>query len=174
MNLPQIARATIQAHFKGGEYFVDEITRKKYKDKRACFVTLTKNGDLRGCIGSLEARQELWRDVQENAINAAFSDFRFSPLTEEELKDIKIEVSVLSEAKRLKDKNSKFLLDQITKDMGIILKSGHYSETFLPQVWEVIPNKEEFLEQLSLKAGLKKDAWKNAELWYYTVETESE
>lgn len=174
MKLTQIAHATIKAHLEDEEYNVDEETRKRYGRKAASFVTLTKNNDLRGCIGSLEARQELWRDVQENAIRAAFNDFRFSPLTKDELEDVKIEVSVLSEPKKLKDKNAKFMLEQIKKDMGIILKCGKHTATFLPQVWKEIPNKEDFLEHLSLKAGLDKEGWKNAELWAYTVDVEGE
>jgi AmmeMemoRadiSam system protein A len=118
----------------------------------------------------LEARQELWKDVVENAVNAGFSDFRFFPLNKSELKKIKIEVSVLTEPKKLEFKNEKELLEKLNKSMGVILKKGFYTSTFLPQVWEELPNKIEFLEHLSLKAGLNKDAWKNAEIFYYNVE----
>ena len=172
MDLTQLARKTLEAHFKDEEFIPDAKTKKKFNEKKACFVTLTKKGNLRGCIGSLEARQELWKDVQENTLNAAFKDFRFSPLSEKKLKEIKIEISILSEPQKLEAKNSKFLLDKIDKEMGLILKKGYSSATFLPQVWEEIPNKEDFLEQLSLKAGLEKDAWKNSDIWYYRVKIE--
>jgi len=174
MKLTEIVRKILEAYFKNEEFELSKETKDKYKDKRACFVTLTKDGELRGCIGSLEARQELWRDVQENAMNAAFNDSRFHPLTEDEFKEIKIEISILSQPKKLKAKNSQFLLDKIDKSIGLILRKDHYSSTFLPQVWEKIPNKEEFLEKLSLKAGLDKDEWKSSELWYYAVTIEEE
>ena len=131
---------------------------------------MTENDELRGCIGGLEARQELWKDVVENAVNAGFSDFRFFHLNKSELKKIKIEVSVLTEPKKLEFKNEKELLEKLNKSMGVILKKGFYTSTFLPQVWEELPDKIEFLEHLSIKAGLNKDAWKNAEIFYYNVE----
>jgi AmmeMemoRadiSam system protein A len=170
MNLPQIARKAIEFYFDNKKFEPDEKTKQKYREKKACFVTLTENDELRGCIGGLEARQELWKDVVENAVNAGFSDFRFFPLNKSELKKIKIEVSVLTEPKKLEFKNEKELLEKLNKSMGIILKKGFYTSTFLPQVWEELPDKIEFLEHLSIKAGLNKDAWKNAEIFYYNVE----
>jgi AmmeMemoRadiSam system protein A len=127
------------------------------------------NGNLRGCIGSLVPQKELWKDVQENAINAAIHDFRFSRLTGEELSKVKIEVSILSLPKKINPVNEKDLLMRINPGRGLILKKGTASATFLPQVWEQIPDKINFLEQLSIKAGLNRNAWKNAEMWYYTV-----
>ena len=175
LSLTQIARKTLENSFKGKSFVLDKQTREKYKNKRACFVTLTEQENLRGCIGSLEATQELWKDVQENALRAAFEDYRFPPLTKEELKKIKIEVSVLTEAKKLDFKNSDELLKKINNSMGIILKKGVYTATFLPQVWKQIPNKKRFLEELSLKAGLSKDSWKNpsTEFFYYKVKAYS-
>ncbi len=174
MNLPKLARKTIEAHFQNKKFEPDEKIKEKFSDKRATFVTLTKNGQLRGCVGSLEAVRGLWEDVRENAINAAFHDTRFSPLTEDELEDVKIEVSVLSPAKKLEFKDEGDLLNKINNKMGIILKEGFYTSTFLPQVWEQIPDKVEFLEELSIKAGLDRDAWKGAEIWFYTVDVEEE
>ncbi len=174
LTLTQLARYTLEAYFQNQKFEPDEETKKKYSDKKACFVTLTKNDQLRGCVGSLIATQELWKDVQENAINAAFRDSRFPPLTKEELNKIKIEISVLTAPKKLEYENEKDLLEKINKDMGIILKKGFYSATFLPQVWEQLPDKIQFLEHLSLKAGLDKDAWKTADIFYYKVEIEKE
>ncbi len=174
MKLTELARKTIELHFLGNLFQPDEKTKEKYKDKKACFVTLTKRGSLRGCIGSLEARQELWKDVQENSINSGFYDTRFAPLTKDELDKIKIEVSVLSKHIKLNYKNEKDLLNKLDNKMGVILKKDNFSSTFLPQVWEQILDKTEFLENLSLKAGLNKDAWKKAEIWYYYVEIEKE
>jgi len=174
LTLTQLARKTIQAHFNHERFDPDERTKKLYDFNKASFVTLTKNGELKGCIGSLTPSQELWKDVQENALNAAFSDFRFVSVREEDLKDIKIEVSVLTEPKRLTYNDEEDLLKKINSLMGIILKKGSYQATFLPQVWKELPDKEEFLKQLSLKAGLREDAWKSAEIFYYHVKSEEE
>jgi len=90
IKLTKLARRTLEEHFKGKEFTPDDHTKSIYNEKQACFVTLTINGELRGCIGSLVPRQELWKDVMENAINAAVHDFRFSKLTEEEVDKIKM------------------------------------------------------------------------------------
>ena len=174
MNLPQLARKTLESHFLRKTYIPNHKTKQKFKDKKACFVTLTKNNELRGCIGCLEAKKELWQEVQENAINAAFHDSRFLPLEKNELNKIKIEVSVLSKPKKLEYKDEKDLLKKINNKMGIILKKNPCSSTFLPQVWKPLPDKIKFLEHLSLKAGLNKDGWKNAEIWFYKVEVTGE
>jgi len=174
LKLSELARKTLEEYFIGKKFIPDESTREKYKGNQACFVTLTLNGELRGCIGSITAQKELWKDVQENAINAAIHDFRFSRLTEKELSQIKIEVSVLSLPKKINAINEKDLLMRINSGRGLILKKGMASATFLPQVWEQIPDKIQFLEQLSIKAGLNKSAWKNSELWYYAVSIHKE
>jgi len=166
--LLKLARDVLESHLKGEEVKVSEDIKKKFKDKRACFVTLTKHGDLRGCIGSLEAHQLLYEDVIANVINAGFNDFRFMPLSKEELKDVKIEISVLTKPEKL-GKGSE-IFNKINNKMGLILKLSGRSATFLPQVWEQIPEKEVFLEQLSMKAGLGKEDWEDAEIWFYRVE----
>ncbi len=168
--LLNLAREAIESHFSGKDLEVSDEIKKKYKEKKACFVTLSEQGDLRGCVGSLEARQELWKDVIENAINAGFYDSRFPELEEEEFEGIGIEISVLSKPEKLEYQNSDDLLKKLDKDMGLILKKGFHSATFLPQVWEQIPDKEIFLEQLSMKAGLFKDDWKDAEIEFYRVD----
>lgn len=173
MKLTQLSRKTLEIYFNEKEFEPLKETKEKYKQERATFVTFTKDGELRGCIGSLKARQELWKDVIENTINAA-NDPRFSPLTKQELNKIKIEVSVLSPAKEIKFKEPETLLKNISKDMGIILQKGFNRATFLPQVWEMIPEKIEFLEELSLKAGLNKDEWKKSKIFSYKVKIEEE
>ncbi|MEM4625573.1 MAG: AmmeMemoRadiSam system protein A [Candidatus Pacearchaeota archaeon] len=168
--LINLARETIKCRFRGDELRISNEIKKKYSKKAACFVTLTKNGELRGCIGSLKARQPLYQDVIENSLNAAFNDPRFIPLQEHELKDIKIEISVLSDIKKIEFTNEKDLLKKINKNMGIVLRKGFNYATFLPQVWEEINDKVKFLEYLSLKAGLDKDDWKKSEIGFYTVD----
>lgn len=170
--LLKLARNAIESELNGKEFKIDENIKKKYSKKQACFVTLTENGELRGCIGSLEAHQELWKDVMDNARNAAFSDSRFNPLRKDELDKIHIEISVLSEPQRLGI--GKEVFDKIDNKMGIILKKGWNSATFLPQVWEQLSSKKKFLEHLSRKAGLAEDGWKNCELWFYRIESAEE
>lgn len=174
--LLNLSRDALVKHLQGEKVKPSEEIRKKYSSKQACFVTLTKKGELRGCIGSLYAKQELWKDVIENSVNAGFRDARFLPLRKEELSDIKIEISVLSIPKKLKFKNSEELLKKINSNYGIILQKGMNSATFLPQVWEQLPDKISFLEYLSIKAGLNRNAWKqkDTEFFYYTVNAEEE
>jgi len=171
-----LARSALESHFSGKEVEVPGDVKEKYGGEGACFVTLTKNGGLRGCIGSLEARQALYLDVIDNAVNAGFRDYRFPGLEDEELEDIKIEISVLSSPERLDFDGWRDLLEKIDDKMGIILKCGGRSSTFLPQVWEQIPDKTVFLEELAVKAGLERDAWKDAscEVEFYRVESVEE
>jgi AmmeMemoRadiSam system protein A len=129
------------------------------------FVTLKHKGRLRGCIGNLSPSETLAEDVRRNAINAAFHDPRFSPLTEQELGQIAIEVSVLTEPQPLSFGNAQDLLRQLhPKIDGVIIRHGYASATFLPQVWEQLPKKEDFLGHLCLKAGLHREAWKQGQL----------
>ncbi len=170
--LLKLARKVLENRFSGKKVEVSEEIKKKFGEKRACFVTLTKEGDLRGCIGSLEAYQLLYEDVIANVINAGFHDYRFEALEEDELEDIKIEISVLTKPEKLGKGSGVF--DKIDNKMGLILKLSGRSATFLPQVWEQIPEKKVFLEQLSMKAGLGREDWKDAEIWFYKVEKVSE
>lgn len=168
--LLNLSRNALVKYLQGEEAKPSEEIKKKFSKKQACFVTLTKRGELRGCIGRLYARQELWKDVIENSISAGFRDPRFSPLREGELQNIKIEISVLSIPKKLEFRTPEELIKKINSNYGILLQKRMSSATYLPQVWEQIPDKKDFLEQLSLKAGLSRDAWKTADIWVYEVE----
>ncbi len=170
--LLKLARKAIECELNDKEIKVRDDIKKKYFKQQACFVTLTLGGELRGCIGSLEAHQELWRDVVDNARNAAFNDTRFAPVVVDELDKIHIEISVLTTPTRLGI--GKDVYNKIDNKMGIILKKGWNSATFLPQVWEQLLSKKEFLEHLCRKAGLSRDDWKDAELWFYRVESVEE
>lgn len=130
-------------------------------DKGGSFVTLRIDKNLRGCIGSIEAHESLYLDVAENAIHAAFFDPRFEPLTKEEAQKIGIEISVLSRPKPLSFISPEDLLAKLqpNKD-GVVLKFGLKRATFLPQVWEELPDKKDFLGHLCSKAGLDRDCWK--------------
>ncbi len=132
---------------------------KKLNERRACFVTIRKNGELRGCIGTIIPHNTLYNSIIENAISAAVRDPRFPPVTKDELKDLSYEVTVLSEPKEIKYKNIKDLLNQI-KNKGVIIKKSFYTAVYLPQVWEHFNTPEDFLSSLCRKAGLPSDEWK--------------
>ena len=139
----------------------------------ASFVTLTKEGALRGCIGSLVASQSLAQDVQERAIHAAFDDPRFPPMQASELPYIKIEISCISPARPLIYKEASDLPKLLKPHHdGVILKTSNRRATFLPQVWEQLPRPEEFLSHLCQKMGLPANTWKTEplEVFIYTVE----
>ncbi len=142
-----------------------------------CFVTLHKAGSLRGCIGNIEATRSLLDGIKENALNAAFQDPRFSPLEVSELPTVNIEISVLSLPQELQYKSADDLLEKLKPGIhGVIIAKNWNSATFLPQVWQQLPQKRSFLEHLCQKAGLKKNCWQNGGLSVkvYTVEHFSE
>lgn len=170
-DLLKLARETIKCKLENKTVFIPEELKKKYAGYQACFVTLTIENKLRGCIGTLKPIKELYKDVIDNAIQSAFNDPRFPPLKKTDLNRIKIEISILSIPKKLDYEDEKDLLKKINKKMGIILKNGFYSSTFLPQVWEQLQEKTSFLEHLGVKAGLSKDSWKTSEFWFYTVKS---
>ena len=129
----------------------------------ASFVTLHINGNLRGCIGALEAYQPLINDIAEHAFAAAFSDPRFPKLEQSEFEQLDIEISVLGKPAPLIFENEEYLLNQIRPNIdGLIIEYGNNRGTFLPSVWEQLPDKKEFLNHLKMKAGLSAQWWDNA------------
>ena len=142
-------------------------------EQGASFVTLTIDGDLRGCIGALEAYQPLVDDVREHAIAAALEDPRFRPVTEAELDRIKLEVSRLTAPHSLEYSTSEDLLAKLRPHVdGVILKSGFRRATFLPQVWEKLPDPEDFLDHLCAKMGARSNLWRNTKLEVYVYQVE--
>jgi hypothetical protein len=139
----------------------------------ASFVTLEQEGRLRGCIGHLEAVQPLVIDVTENAYNAAFRDPRFTPVREDELERIEIEISLLSQAHPLHFASEEDLIDQLRPGVdGLILEDGRHRGTFLPSVWSTLPEPRAFLSQLKRKAGLPSDHWSGSvRVSRYTTES---
>jgi len=137
----------------------------------ATFVTLTMNDALRGCIGSLEAKRPLGVDVRENALSAAFRDPRFKPLTADEWARTSVEVSLLSALEALALEDEPTLLKCLRPGIdGLVLEFGHHRSTFLPQVWEQIPEPAQFLINLRRKAGLPPDFWEDGmKVSRYTV-----
>ena len=160
--LLNLSRNTLVKHLQEEKVKPSEEVIKKYSSRQACFVTLTKKGELRGCVGSLYARQELWKDVVENSINAGFRDTRFSPLRKGELPNIKIEISVLTVPQRLEFISGEDLLNKLRPMVdGVVLKQGMRQSTYLPQVWANFGSKEEFLPSLCQKGGMPLDCWKD-------------
>jgi len=140
-------------------------------ENAACFVTLTQAGELRGCIGSLEAHRPLIDDVRANARAAAFRDPRFPPLTRDELARTRVEVSLLTPAEPLFFADEADALARLRPHVdGVILAVGGRRATFLPQVWEQLPEPAVFLPHLKQKAGLPADYWSpELQLWRYSV-----
>lgn len=129
-------------------------------ETRCSFVTLHKHGQLRGCIGSLVATQPLARDVSHHAFDAAFRDPRFLPVVADELESLQLHISVLSIPSALSFDSEADLLDVIQPGLdGLILREGTQQATFLPAVWESLPEPVQFLAQLKLKAGLDRNYW---------------
>jgi len=127
---------------------------------RATFVTLHLDGQLRGCIGALEARRPLVEDVAHNAFAAAHSDPRFAPLTEAELAGLEIHLSILSPLEPIAVADESELLRRLRPGVdGLVLRDRTHQGTFLPSVWESLPDPREFVRQLKRKAGLPVDAW---------------
>ncbi len=165
-----LARSAIAAELiDGAAVKRPAVVSAALKHACGCFVTLHKNAALRGCIGTIEARQPLLSAVEENARHAAFDDPRFPPLAIDELAAVVIEISVLSAPTVLAHDDAEDLLDKLRPGVhGLIISRAWHSATFLPQVWDQLPDKKLFLEHLCLKAGLERDCWKSGEL---TVQT---
>jgi AmmeMemoRadiSam system protein A len=171
-----VARTTIDAALSGSEESAKEDTDLPpvFREKRGTFVTLTMDGNLRGCIGHIIPQGSLIEGVRINAMSAAFRDPRFSPLRREEWPRVKLEVSILTDPRPLDYQAAADLLQKIRPHVdGLIIKKGYRQATFLPQVWEQLPTKEEFLSHLCLKAGLSADEWKKGGLEVLTYQTQA-
>ena len=177
--LLKLARESIKYYLERQDLLtVSAEELKRYSptllEKLATFITLTEYEQLRGCIGHLEAIEPLYQDVIENAVNAAFFDFRFLPLDKKELNLIKIEISILTKPQPLDYQTPEDLINSLRKNIdGVIIKKGPFEATYLPQVWEQIPDKEEFLSSLCVKAGLPSDIWKKEKLEVKIYQVES-
>ncbi len=152
------ARSSIRQALQG--QWVQRPAEALSDEKAATFVTLKLKGELRGCIGSLRASQPLLLDVWQNAYHAAFHDPRFSPVTAAEFDKISIEVSVLTPAVALNIDSEEELRDILRPGIdGVILEDGLHRATFLPAVWDTLPQKKDFLLHLKRKAGLPDNYW---------------
>ena len=161
--LLNIARTAIKIAVtgKGADILSQKEYTPKLRENGASFVTLTIGGHLRGCIGTLEAYQPLVEDVAEHAVAAALNDFRFPPLKQDELAAIEIEISYLSSPERLEYTDGDDLVQKLRPGIdGVILKDGWQKATFLPQVWEKLPDPREFLDHLCYKMNRTPETWR--------------
>ncbi len=173
--LVRLARQTIMEKlgFTTADVVADAFTDSVFQTRRGTFVTLTIEGRLRGCIGNLDATHSILTGVKNNAVNAAFNDPRFSPLSAAELKDVDIEISILTEPQPLEYHGKRELMAKLRPHVdGVILRKGSSSATFLPQVWEQLPKPERFLSHLCQKAGLNADTWEKTQLEILTYQVQ--
>lgn len=174
--LVETARKTIhRALFNPKEECDQEsLSSSKFQERRGTFVTLTLNGALRGCIGHIIPQDALIEGVRVNAMNAAFRDPRFRPLSKTEFEKIRVEVSILTAPKPLPYNDADDLLVKLKPGTdGLIIRQGYHQATFLPQVWEQLPDKKDFLSHLCLKAGLARDAWIHDKLEVHTYQVQA-
>jgi len=172
--LLRIARTAVAEALSQPHEALEEATKNErwLQQQAACFVTLTRHGRLRGCIGTLEAKRPLLEDVSSNARAAAFKDPRFAPLTADELQDTDIEVSLLSPMQAVVFKDEQDALAQLQPGVdGLVFEYGQHRSTFLPQVWEQLPEPKDFVAQLKQKAGLPAGFWADGvKLFRYSVD----
>jgi len=165
--LLDLARKTLKSVTAGGSLPKPkaDAVPARLKESKGCFVTLTEAGQLRGCIGNILPAGPLYEAVMDNAQSAALRDFRFAPVTPDEVDKIHIEISVLTEPQPLAFSSPEDLLDKLQphKD-GVVLKIGLRGATFLPQVWEQLPDKVEFLSHLAQKAGGAPSDWRGKDV----------
>ncbi len=162
--LLKLARSAILSELATGGVAIEKPTDvpPRLQEKRGCFVTLHKDGSLRGCIGRIEPTTALISCVEENAINAAFRDPRFEPVTKDEMDAINIEISVLTRPRPVKFQDGDDLKKQLVPGVhGVVLSQGYRRSTFLPQVWAQIPKIEDFLEHLCIKGCMPRSAWRD-------------
>jgi len=145
---------------------------KNLQTKLATFVTLHKNKQLRGCIGVLKPVRPLVEDVSHNAFSAAFTDHRFPPVSPDELSQLDIHISVLGTPEYILFDTENDLLSQLQPGIdGLIIEEGKLKATFLPSVWESLPDKHDFLNHLKIKTGLSENYWSNSiKAQRYTVD----
>ncbi len=143
-----------------GMQLPSEPSNQELLSPAACFVTLHHNDELRGCIGSLEVHEPLWRNACKNAYASGFKDTRFLPLTPEERDGLSVEISVLSDLIPLANEGEPALLKALRPNVdGLILEEGYHRSVFLPSVWEMLPTPEKFVRALKRKGGWLENYW---------------
>lgn len=173
--LLKLARVALESAVQGENLLPLDLREypPEFAEPGATFVTLTSLGQLRGCIGALEAYQPLAEDVREHAVAAALQDYRFPPVHSSELAGIEIEISRLTKPQLLDYTTPQDLISNLRPGVdGVILKDGFRRATFLPQVWEKLPDPVEFLGNLCYKMGAEFDLWQHKHLEVFTYQVE--
>lgn len=156
----KVIGAGLEGHQPVAESNVDGNQYPGLLQQRSCFVTLKIDGQLRGCIGNLEVNSRLIDAVARNAYLAAFKDHRFSPVNRNEAEQLEVEISVLTPIQPLPVISNEDLLQKLRPGVdGLIFKAGECQATFLPAVWQQLPDTKSFVEHLKQKAGLSADFW---------------
>ncbi len=168
-----LSRKVLENELYHSNHDLSEYDIPEFEEDRGLFVTLHIKGKLRGCIGRLEARNSIFRNVIELSKAAAFEDHRFNNLTSRELPKVLIEISLLSKPEPVEGETSveKVMKIKPKKD-GVIISSGSRNATFLPQVWDSLPIREDFISDLCKKAGLSPDYWQHNDLEISTYRVE--
>ena len=170
--LLEIARKAIETWIQTGELYIEPREEKTLNQRNGCFVTIKTDGKLRGCIGNFQSELPLFKEVAEMAVSSATKDPRFYPMKEEDLADFQLEISVLSPLHKIED------IDEIEVGKhGIYLEKGFYRGVLLPQVatehgWD----RDTFLKQTCIKAGLPTEAWKaeDTEIYIFSAQVFAE
>ncbi|NQT49362.1 AmmeMemoRadiSam system protein A [Candidatus Kuenenbacteria bacterium] len=159
------ARQTLTAIIKAGRKHNEECPDSSYLESAGVFVSLHKGEELRGCIGYIEPISTIWDAIRDNTISASTKDIRFSEVSEEEVEQIKIEISILTPSRECQ-------LEEIEEGKhGVVIEQGQHKATYLPQVWGSLPNKEVFFSSLCQKAGLDTNCWHDKDTKFYKYET---
>jgi uncharacterized protein len=175
LTLLRLAREALEAGVQGKRPAALELAllTPSLRAHGASFVTLTLSDALRGCVGTLEARQPLAEDVRQHAVAAALQDFRFPPVSERELNGIRIEVSRLTEPVELDFATPEELCIKLRPHVdGVILSAGTRRATYLPQVWNKLPDPAVFMDSLSEKLGADADLWRRKPVSVQTYQVE--
>lgn len=170
-----LAKQALEAAVKGQSLPALDLDSlpPRLRELGASFVTLTIQGELRGCIGALEAYLPLAEDVREHAMAAALHDYRFPAVSPQELPQIAVEISCLTPARLLAYQHPDELLDRLRPGIdGVVLKDGQHRATFLPQVWEKLPDPRDFLDHLCMKLGANPGYWRIKRMEVYTYQVE--
>jgi AmmeMemoRadiSam system protein A len=171
-----LARKGLEDAVRNGRAYQPDLAGlpSNYTERKGCFVTLTKKGTLRGCKGNIYPQLPLYEAIAENACQSALYDPRFEPVRVEELKDLSIEVSVLTEPHPLAFTSPEDLLRKLRPHRdGVVLQIGGRGATYLPQVWAQLPDKVAFLNSLAQKAGCEPSAWRGPGTSILIYEVES-
>lgn len=173
----ELAHYTIEFFLKTGQPPVIEETAvdRDWRENRSCFVTVYVADNLRGCVGMIMVDKPLYQQIVKYSIEAAFHDWRFSPLNEKEIKNVKVEVSVLTPLRRYHPVSLETLLADLSRRRpGVLIKISNHQALFLPQVWQTISDPADFLTQLCLKAGVEGDGWKKKQMEFFLFEVEKD